>query len=74
MVLNVQYLRFLMYKSEPRDRECTESIVKSDWGTSQKTSEQLAEHNQNWGKCNVNDVIFLVQITASVQSPKKSKQ
>ena len=60
--------------SEPRDRECTELIVKSNWGTSQKTSEQSAEQFHNWGIIDLNDVIILVQITAFVHPQKKCKQ
>ena len=60
---------FIVYP-EPRDRECTVLIVKLNWGTSQKTSEQTAEQFHNWGIIDLNDVIILVQITAFVHPPK----
>ena len=60
--------------AEPRDRESGELIVKSNWGTSQKTSEQSAEQLNNWGILDLNDVIILVPITAFVHPPKEYKQ
>ena len=56
--------------AEPRDRESGELIVKLNWGTSQKTSEQSAEQFDNWGIIDLNDVIILVQITAFVHPQK----
>ena len=58
------------FEAEPRDRESDELIVKLDWGTSQKTSEQSAEQLNNWGIFDLNDVIILVPITAFVHPPK----
>ena len=65
---------YLLKKPEPRDRECAVLIVKSNWGTSQKTSEQSAEQLNNGGIIDLNDVIILVQITAFVHPPKECKQ